>query len=69
MSRPRALLRIVLPRKEWVDMRSVKVNRAVPIDGSGDRVVLFSWGVDPAPLQRNVARVDVHGNVVWRTEG
>ena len=49
-------------------MRKEKVNRAIALPGSDDRVVLFSWSTNPEPRQRNVARVDRHGNVVWRAE-
>ena len=49
-------------------MRRAKVSRKFPVTGSTDQVILFSWGADPQPLKRNVARVDCHGNVVWRAE-
>ena len=49
-------------------MRAQKVLRSFPLDGSEDRMVLLSWSIDPEPVQRNVARVDRHGNVIWRAE-
>lgn len=49
-------------------MRKEKISRQFSIAGSTDRVVLFSWAADPEPLKRNVARVDRHGNIVWRAE-
>lgn len=49
-------------------MRSQKVNRTFAVDGTTDRVVLFSWSADPARLKRNVARLDRNGNVLWRAE-
>ncbi len=47
---------------------SGRVARKFPIAGGSDRLVLFSWSANPEPLQRNVARVDHHGNVIWRAE-
>ena len=49
-------------------MSRTKVARTFEIDGSSDRVVLFSWSASPEPRRHNVARIDLHGNVVWRAE-
>lgn len=49
-------------------MRGARVHRTLTVADSGDRIVLFSWAADPAPLKRNLARVDEHGNVVWRAQ-
>ena len=68
MARNRIALRVVYPHGEWIDMRAERVLRSFPIEGTDDRVVLFSWSTNPEPLQHNVARVDRHGNVAWRAE-
>ena len=49
-------------------MFETRVARTFDIDGSADRVVLFSWSESTEPRRRNLARVDRHGNVVWRAE-
>lgn len=68
MARKRNALRIVLPHGEWIDMQREKVKRTLPVAGTTDRVVLFSWSANSEPRNRNIARVDRHGNVVWRAE-
>ena len=45
-----------------------RVQRSLAVTGSSDRIVLLSWAAEPEPLIRNLARVDRHGNVVWRAE-
>ena len=49
-------------------MRRARVNRSFVVEGSTDRVVLFSWSADPEPRQRNVVRVDRHGREIWRAD-
>ena len=48
--------------------KQAAVNRAFSVGGSTDRVVLFNWGSSDEARLQNVARVDRHGNVVWRAD-
>lgn len=69
MLRGQKTLRLVLPYREWINMRaSSRIARKFAVPGFGDSIVLFSWSANPEPLQRNVARVDCDGKVIWRAE-
>lgn len=68
MIHPSPHLRLVLPNREWVDLRGVAIRRTFRVAGSTDRIVLFAWATDPEPRRRNLARIDKNGNVVWRSE-
>lgn len=45
-----------------------RVNRSLPIEGTRDRVVLFSWSTSREAKKRNLVRLDSDGTVVWRAE-
>ena len=67
--RNRVALRFVSSGKEWIDMRKTGVvKRALPVLGSEDRIILMHWGLSEEPRLQNVARVDRHGNVLWKAE-
>lgn len=62
-------LRVVLPNREWIDVRKFGVVKTTfPLAGSDERLLLLFWGLSVEPRFENLVRVDRHGNVLWRAE-
>ena len=69
MARKLAPLRVILPNREWIDVRKFgTVKTSLPLADTDDRLLLLFWGQSGEPRFQNVVRVDPHGNVLWRAE-